>query len=74
MKRLSHLLPFVLLMLTSACVLSACASQPQVPVIAHCPQFPEPPPSLMQPPQAPKALSELEAILQTWVDGASSTP
>ncbi len=73
MKKPSHPLLFVPLMLSSAFVLSACASQPPVPVVAKCPRFPEAPPSLMQAPQAPNALSELQQALATLADDAKPT-
>ena len=69
-----HRLPSVLLLLMVACVAS-CASTPQpVPVVARCPQFPDPPASLMTPPQAQDSLTELELILRAWLDGASLMP
>lgn len=64
----------VLLMLTSAFVLSACASQPQVPVVSKCPQFPEPPPSLMTPPKASDALPRLEDGLRLLEPTAKQMP
>lgn len=73
MKSLQSML--VPLMLSGAYVLSACASQPIAPpVVAKCPRFPEPPPSLLSPPQAPNALNELQTLLAIWVDVASSMP
>lgn len=54
----------VLLMLTSAFALSACASRPPVPVVSRCPQFPEAPPALMTLPKASDALPRLEQALR----------
>ncbi len=62
------------LTLSGAFALSACASQPAIPVVATCPQFPQPPPSLMQTPQAENALNELEVELQTLAGDAKPTP
>lgn len=61
-------------MLIGAFALSACASHPTLPVVAKCPEFPEPPPSLMQAPAATNALNELEAQLQTLAGAAKPMP
>ena len=73
MRKSSHPLPPVLLML-SLPIVASCASSPPVPVVSRCPQPADPPPSLMQPPQATQSLTELQRILQSWLDGASQTP
>lgn len=73
MLRHSHPSKFVLL--TLMCVfVASCASSPSIPVVANCPRFPDPPPSLMAPAQAPNALSELESNLQILLDDAKPTP
>lgn len=59
---------------TVVSVLSACASQPQVPIVAKCPRFPEAPPSLLDPPKASNALPRLEVELQSLVETARPTP
>lgn len=71
-QKYKHPLPPALLML-SALIVTACASSP-VPVVARCPKPAEPPPGLMQPPQATNAQTELQQWLQTLADGANPTP
>lgn len=58
---------------TAAFGLSACASQPQVPIVAKCPRFPEAPPSLLDPPKASNALPRLEQALLSLEAIASPT-
>jgi len=72
---LRHFKPsrFVLLTLIAVSV-SSCATTPSVPVVANCPQFPEPPPSLMKPASSSNAVSDLELILSHWLVGAKKMP
>lgn len=63
-----------LLITTAACVLSACASQPPVPVVSRCPQFPQVPAILLEPPKAIDAQQRLEAALQNLLQTAQPTP
>lgn len=60
----------VLLLLMSGFVAS-CASSPAVPVVSRCPQFPQAPPALLDPPKASNALTRLEAELQALLQTAS---
>ena len=74
MPRLSLNSTLVPLLLIAVYALSACASQAvHLPVVAKCPQFPTPPQTLMSPPQAKNALSELETLLQSLLGDASTT-
>jgi hypothetical protein len=72
MRKPWHPSTSVLLML-SAALLASCASAPQVPVVAQCPKLADPPPSLMQSPQATNSLTELETLLRNWLGDAKQT-
>ena len=56
----------VWLMLTAAVAtsLAGCRTPPEpVPVVAPCPELPQPPASLLTPPESPQARERLERLL-----------
>jgi len=62
------------LMLPAWLCLGACVSSPPLAVAVQCPAFPVAPPSLLEPPQALTALTQLQDALQQLVDPANTMP
>ncbi len=61
------------LMLPAWLCLEACAHSPPLAVAVQCPAFPVAPPSLLEPPQALTALTQLQDALQQLEPPANTT-
>lgn len=62
------------LLLLSLALLASCKTSPPIVVATQCPQLPELPASLNQPPKSLHALDELEAALRELAQDAKPTP
>lgn len=68
---LLHVLGWLSLALLTSC---AGAPPPLPTAVSQCPQFPEAPLSVLEPPQATHATDDLQSAFQEWAGSASTTP